>query len=95
MVSRLLRIHHITSTKCLAKYRQEKYLGGIHITFEDIIDLSGVTKTYCDVFANRLKIAINTIALFVCLFSQKKYNSNNIVVNISVCLSINHIQFRM
>lgn len=47
----------------------EKYLDGIHITFENILDLSGVIKTYRDVFANRLKIAINTINLIVCLIS--------------------------
>lgn len=47
------------------KDRHEKYLDGIHITFENILDLSGVIKTYCDAFANRLKIAINTITLIV------------------------------
>ena len=47
----------------------EKYLDGIHITFENILDLSGVIKTYCDVFANRLKMAINIITLIVCLIS--------------------------
>ena len=51
------------------KDRQEKYLDGIHIAFENILDLSGVIKTYCGVFANRLKIAINTITLIVCLIS--------------------------
>lgn len=49
------------------KERYEKHLDGIHITFENIRDLSGVIKTYCDVFANRLKFAINTITLIVCL----------------------------
>ena len=51
------------------KDRCKNYLDGIHITFENILDLSGVIKTYCDVFANRLKIAINTITLIVCLIS--------------------------
>ena len=53
------------------KDRQEKYLDGIHATSINILNLCGGIKTYCDLFANRLKIAINTIALFVCLFSQK------------------------
>ena len=51
------------------KDRCKNYLNGIHITFENIPDLSGVIKTYCDVFANRLEIAINTITLIVCLIS--------------------------
>lgn len=51
------------------KDRCKNYLDGIHITFENILDLSGVIKTYCDVFANRLKITINTITLHICLNS--------------------------
>lgn len=51
------------------KDRQEKYLDGIHITFENILDLSGGIKTYCGVFANRLKIAINTMMLNIGLIS--------------------------
>lgn len=47
------------------KDRCEIYLDGIHITFENILDLSGVIKTYCDVFANRLEFVINTIALII------------------------------
>ena len=62
-VSRLLRIHHIISTKCLMKDRCKNYLVGIHATSINILNLSGGIKTYCDVFANRLKIAINTKTL--------------------------------
>jgi len=51
------------------KDRHKKYHDGIHTIFENILDLSGGIKTYCDVFANRFKIAINTITLIVCLIS--------------------------